>query len=61
MLDNPTAVTGQVNEGNGSLFIYLFICLAVPVLSWGTRTLSCSLWDPVLQPGIEARTPALGA
>ena len=27
VLDNPTAVTGQVNEGNGSLFIYLSVWL----------------------------------
>ena len=40
---------------------YLFTYLAAPGLSWGPWTLSCSMWDPVLQPGIEARTPALGA
>ena len=54
---------------------YLFICLCQvlviacgiylcygmqDLISCGIRTLSCSMWDVVLCPGIEPRPPALG-
>jgi len=31
------------------------------IFSWSLWTLSCSMWDVVSWPGIEPRTPALGA
>ena len=50
------------------LFSYLFIYLTMPHLSCGMQglccgmwTISCRTWDLVPWPGIEPRSPALGA
>ena len=42
-------------------FIYLFIYLAVLGLGCGMLSHSCSMCDLVPQPGIELKTPAMGA
>ena len=49
-----------------SVLIFIFVYLAVPGLSCGIfscskQTLSCSMWDWVLPPGIKPKPPALGA
>ena len=38
---------------------FIFIYLAVPVLSCSMWTLTCGMWDLVLWPGIEPKPPAL--
>ena len=49
-------------EGNLIFYLkhFIFIYLAVPVLSCSMWTLTCGMWDLVLWPGIEPKPPALG-
>ena len=43
------------------LFIFAFICLAVPSLSCAHRIFSYSLWDLAPRPGVKPGSPSLGA
>ena len=44
-----------------NVFILLIYLFGYTGLSCSMQTLSCSIWDLVLRPGIEPRPPALGA
>ena len=41
------------------LFIFAFICLAVPSLSCAHRIFSYSLWDLIPRPGVKPGSPSL--